>query len=112
MSRQGVEAPAFSLNRLTRQMILTGTCASAFDSIIRLSRSSLSEKLPKVPLISSSKKCHLSALQTITAQYITLLPLKASVLSLGQTGDICLQPSLHVKVMLELFLEFLFRVLL
>lgn len=35
LSWQGVEAMAHSLNGLTRQMILTATCANAFDSIIR-----------------------------------------------------------------------------
>lgn len=35
LSRQGGEAPTFSLNGPRRQMSLTATCASAFDSIIR-----------------------------------------------------------------------------
>lgn len=76
------EAPTFSLNRLTRQMILRATRASAFDSIMG-SAYTLSEKLPKVPLISSSGTSTgwysfiLYAPQTITASYIKHLPLKS-----------------------------------
>lgn len=112
MSRKGVEAPTFSLNGLTRQMILTSTYASDFDSIIRLrvgllyQRNYLKCLLFHHPKMSAKwHSSHLSAPQTITAPYITQLPLKVSVLSLGQTADISLQPSLHVKVMLERFLE-------
>lgn len=55
-SWQGVRVPAFRLNGATRQMILTATYPSAFDSIKRCEvASTLSEELSKVPLISSSR---------------------------------------------------------
>lgn len=55
-SWQGVRVPTFRLNGATRQMILTATHPSAFDSIKRCEvASTLSEELSKVPLISSSR---------------------------------------------------------
>lgn len=83
VSRQGVEAPTFSLNGLTRQMMLTSTYASAFDSIIPLrvgllyQRNYLKCLLFHHPKMSAKwHSFHLSAPQTITAPYITQLSLK------------------------------------
>lgn len=56
LSWQGVQVLRFRLNGSGRQMILRATGGSAFDSINHCGvGSTLSEKLSKVPLISSSK---------------------------------------------------------
>lgn len=80
---QGVEAPTFSLNGPTRQMILTATRASAFDSIIRHGVGLLYQRNYLKCLLFHHPECQRAGIlsiythpQTITTSYITPPPLK------------------------------------